>query len=137
MNHFSTHRNGFTLMEIMLVVMIIALLATAAIYGFGDVFGGVQEKKAKTDLSTLKTALITYRGNTGNYPTTTEGLQALVKPPEPKPSGWRKIMDDLENDPWGNAYAYERPGKRNPDSYDIYSLGPDGKGGTEDDVWRK
>jgi general secretion pathway protein G len=82
-------------------------------------------------------ALISYRGNTGNYPTSAEGLQALVTPPDPKPPTWRKVMDDLEQDPWGYSYAYERPGKRHPDSYDIYSLGPDGKAGTEDDVWAK
>ena len=128
---------GFTLMEIMLVVMIIALLASLAIYNFGDLFGNAQEKKAKADLNAFKIALLTYRGNTGNYPTTAQGLQALVTQPEEKPPTWRKVMEELEKDPWGNAYAYERPGKKYPDSYDIYAAGKDGQLGTPDDIWPK
>jgi general secretion pathway protein G len=124
-------------MEIMLVVMIIALLASLAIYKMGDLFGDAQVKKARADLNGFKVALISYRGNTGNYPTTEQGLQALVKAPEPKPPTWRKIMDDLEHDPWGNAYAYERPGQKHPDSYDVFSLGPDGQRGTDDDIYFK
>ena len=78
---------------IMLVVMIIALLASLAIYNFGDLFGGAQEKKAKIDLNSLKVALVAYRGNTGSYPTTEQGLQALMVEREPSDlSDHRAVM---------------------------------------------
>src|SRR5689334_15865711 len=95
---------AFTLMEIMLVVMMIALLAGLAVYQMGDVFGIGQETAAKTDMRTLKTALITYRGTAGNYPTTAQGLAALAVRPEsdPRPLSWRKTMDVVPKDPWGN-----------------------------------
>ena len=114
----SPSRAGFTLMEIMLVVAIIALLAGLLI-------------------NSLKTNLVMYNMKAGNFPSTEQGIKALVTRPdgEPRPLSWSKIIDEVPNDPWGHPFYYERPGKKHPDSFDIYSAGKDGKPGTEDDVW--
>jgi general secretion pathway protein G len=130
-------RAGFTLMEIMLVVMIIAILAGMVIYNQGDLFGWAQQAKAKTEFNTLKSYLVAYRGAAGTYPTTAQGLKALVTRPEgdPQPLAYRKIIDQVPKDPWNSDYIYESPGRKHPDSYDIFSAGPDRKGGTPDDVW--
>ena len=122
---------GFTLVEIMLVVAIIAVLAGLAIYNLGDVFKDAQIAAAKADMRTYKTALISYRVNAGSYPSTADGLKALtVKPPN-----GRKAMEEYKLDPWKNDYAYFYPGQKNKDGYDIFSKGEDKIAGTEDDVW--
>jgi general secretion pathway protein G len=135
------HPGGFTLLEIMLVVMIIALLAAAAIYNMGDVFGMAGETKSKADINSLKTSLTMYRGLAGDYPTTEQGLKALVTRPEsePRPRSWRQFASELPVDGWQRDYFYEYPGRRNPNGYDLYSAGPDKKPGTDDDIgnWRQ
>jgi general secretion pathway protein G len=125
-------------MEIMLVVTIIALLAGLAIFKMGGVVGVGQAAAAKADLQSFRTALIAYRAMAGTYPSTAQGLDSLVKRPEgePRPLMWRKVYDgEIKNDPWGHPYVYACPGTKHPDSYDIYSLGEDGKPGTDDDIW--
>jgi len=84
-----------------------------------------------------KTMLLMYKGANGFYPTTAQGLKALISKPEsePKPRNWRQLLDDkLILDPWQQEYFYEQPGKHNPNSYDIYSAGKDRKPGTADDI---
>ena len=130
-----TARAAFTLMEIMLVVMIIALLAGLAIYNMGDMFGQSQDTAAKVDMRTYKVALLTYRGATGNYPSTAAGLNALVTKPD-NAQNWRgPYMESLKKDPWGKDYIYVYPGQKHPNAYDISSAGKDGQPGTTDDVW--
>jgi general secretion pathway protein G len=130
-----TARAAFTLMEIMLVVMIIALLAGLAIYNLGDSFGQAQVTAAGADMRTYKVALLGYRGATGNYPTTAQGLGVLVTKPDGA-ANWRgPYMEALKKDPWGKDYIYVYPGQKNPNSYDLYSAGKDGQPGTADDVW--
>jgi general secretion pathway protein G len=128
---------GFTLMEIMLVVMIIALLAGMLIMNSADFLGFGQAARVKGDISTLRTMLTMYRGSAGNYPGTSQGLKALVSRPEgePRPVAWQHITDKVPSDPWGHEYVYVCPGQRNPNSYDLYSAGRDGQPGTDDDVW--
>jgi general secretion pathway protein G len=128
---------AFTLMEIMLVVLIIALLAGLAINNLGDVFGIGQDTAAKSNMTTYKTLLTTYRGLTGNYPSTEQGLKALAARPsgDPQPLNWRKLTEGVNKDPWGRDFVYRYPGQKNPDSFDIYSMGKDGQPGTADDVW--
>jgi general secretion pathway protein G len=134
-SHLRTHfRSAFTLMEIMLVVMIIALLAGLAIFNLGDVFGTAQDAAAQANMNSIKIALTTYRGTTGNYPTTGQGLNALVTQPEGI-ARWRPAMQKLDKDPWGTDFGYEYPGRRNPNAYDLYSYGADKLAGTKDDVW--
>jgi len=128
---------GFTLMEIMLVVMIIALLAAMLINGSTDFFSFGQDTRVKADINTVRTMLTMYRGGAGNYPSTSQGLKALITRPdgEPRPVTWRPITDKVPIDPWGHEYVYVCPGQKNPNSFDLYSAGKDGQAGTQDDVW--
>ena len=131
------HKNdGFTLLEIMLVVMIIALLAGSAIYLMGGNLGYAQNVRVKSDIQGIAIELKMYQASNGFLPTTEQGLQALVSRPDtdPKPTQWHQWMDKLPVDPWQNPYVYENPGKHNPNSYDLYSEGPDRKPGTDDDI---
>jgi general secretion pathway protein G len=140
-NSYSVHASraaGFTLMEIMLVVTIIALLAGLAIFKMGGVVGVGETAAARADLQSFRTALIAYRATAGTFPSTAQGLQALVRRPEgdPKPLMWRPVFEgDIKQDPWRHDFVYKRPGDKNPTSYDLYSVGEDGKAGTEDDIW--
>jgi len=128
---------GFTLMEIMLVVLIIALLAAMLIGNSADFLGWGQDARVKGDISTMRTMLTMYRGGAGNYPSTSQGLKALVSRPdgEPRPVTWRQVTDKVPVDPWGHEYVYACPGQKNPNSFDLYSAGKDGQAGTQDDVW--
>jgi general secretion pathway protein G len=131
-----TRKNqGFTLLEIMMVVMIIALLAGAAIYKMAPSLGFAQETRAKNDIQSYTTELKMYQATNGFLPTTEQGLDALVTKPstEPVPTQWRQWMDKLLVDPWQNPYVYECPGKHNPNSFDLYSCGPHGKTGPEEE----
>jgi general secretion pathway protein G len=126
---------GFTLLEIMLVVMIIALLAGSAIYMMGGNLEVANNVRIKGDMQTLSTPLMVYRSSNGFLPTTEQGLKALVSKPEssPKPRNWQKLMDSVPVDPYGMEYNYVQPGIHNPDSYDLFSAGKDRIAGTPDD----
>ncbi|SRR5581483_9059495 len=134
-------RSAFTLLEIMLVVMIIALLAGAAIYTMGGNVGVAQDVRVRSDLESISTQLKLYQSFNGFLPTSQQGLQALVTRPDtdPKPTQWRQLFEKLPKDPWQNDYVYVQPGKHNPNSFDLYSAGPDRKPDTSDDIgnWDK
>ncbi len=122
---------GFTLIEIMVVVIIIGLLSAMIA---PQIFG--QQKKAfitkaKTDLRGMDSALELYRLDNFEYPTTSEGLQALVT--NPGRSNWTGYLKKLEKDPWGNDYQYSNPGTKNPNSYDLWSYGADRAAGGDGD----
>ena len=136
MKRSSRNQAGFTLLEIMMVVMIIALLAGAAIYAMKDQFGVAGDAKARSDINGLNTALMMYRAKNGFYPTTEQGLKALVQKPEsePRPRNWSQSFNEVPKDAWQSEYIYEQPGKRSGDEYDLYSPGPDRKPGTPDDI---
>ena len=127
---------GFTLLEIMLVVMIIALLAGAAIYNMGDTVGEAKKVRADADIKSIGTSLMMYSARNGFYPSSSQGLQALVVRPsdEPKPRNWSSLMKEVAPDPWGMEYQYVEPGTHNTGSYDLFSMGPDHKAGTDDDI---
>lgn len=129
---------AFTLMEMLLVLGIIALLVGMGTYMMVNVLGDAEEGKVKGDIQTLSASLIRYKTKGGLYPTTEQGLEALVNKPSdgPQPRSYTKLLSSEQAliDPWGFKYQYRRPGKRNPDTYDIFSIGPDGKEGTEDDI---
>ncbi len=127
---------GFTLLEIMLVVMIIAVLAGSAIYFMGDNLGVAQKVRIDADIKSIKTQLMVYQASNGFPPTTEQGLKALTIKPEssPKPRSWQKLMDQVPLDPYGNEYQYISPGIHNPDTYDLFSAGKDRKPGTPDDM---
>ncbi len=128
---------GFTLVEILLVIALIALLAGFLIVNAGNIFGSNQQEIAKTWVNTtIKTPLFAYMANMGSYPSTEEGLKALKTAPEGKATRWKGpyIEGSMPNDPWGNPYQYKYPGERNKQGYDVWSMGPDGQSGTADDI---
>ena len=130
-------RRAFTLLEILVVLAIIGLLAGLAITNVGKIFGGAQHSTVKIFVSqSMKTSLTTYRIQMGDYPSTAEGLQALVSAPGSKADRWHGpyIEGKMPKDPWGEDYQYAYPGAKNKSSYDLWSKGPDKQSGTEDDI---
>ncbi len=131
-------RDGFTLLEILVVLAIIGLLAGLAITNVDKIFGGAQQSTVQLFVrESMKTSLTTYRIHMGDYPASAEGLQALVTRPAAKSDRWFGPYIDggkIPLDPWGEPYQYAYPGTRNKSSYDLWSKGPDRQTGTEDDI---
>ena len=117
------HEEGFTLVELMVVIVIIGLLATVVVVNVLPAQDTARVKKAEADIAVLEQAAEMYRLNKLDYPTGGEGLQALVT------EGFVKRLPD---DPWGNPYRYAAPGGEGR-PFDIYSYGADGEEGGEDD----
>lgn len=129
--------SGFSLIEILIVIALIAVLATVAIGNLGGIFSGQQDKVAGLFVKqTLDTALVPYRLDVGNYPSTEEGLTALMKAPAGKEAKWKgAYLKELPLDPWGNPYQYRYPGSKNINAargYDAWSWGPDGSESADD-----
>lgn len=132
---FPLRSGGFTLIEILVVVLILGLLA--GVVGpavFGHV-GRARGTGANAQLEMLAAALDAYRLDNGYYPTTGQGLEALVREPltDPKPLQWRGpyLRKDVPLDPWGRPYVYRVPAVESPLGYDLLSLGRDGEQGGE------
>lgn len=125
-------------MEILIVIALIAILATLSITGLQNIFGAKQEETASIFVNqSMKTPLIAYRTAIGAYPTTAEGLNALINPPSGKEARWKGPYVDgkvIPMDPWNNPYQYKSPGTHNPRGYDVWSIGPDQTDGTADDI---
>lgn len=130
-------QSAFTLLEIMLVVAIIGVLLAAAIYKMAPALDVAKGMRTKGDIQAIRTCLLSYNGMNGFYPTTEQGLNALVMRPgsEPAPTSWRRLMDELPKDAWGMTYIYRNPGRKNPNGYDVFSAGPDRIPDTGDDDW--
>jgi general secretion pathway protein G len=128
---------GFTLLEIMLVVGIIVIILGVAISRLGNTTGVAKDMRVRADIQAISTQLKLYESINGFYPTTEQGLQALVTQPEsePKPTRWYQLFKEMPKDPWQSNYIYICPGIKHPDSYDLYSAGPDRKPDTADDNW--
>lgn len=132
-------RDGFTLLELTVVILVLALLA--GLVG-PRIFGRVSEARgttARTQMELLSVALDNYRLDNGSHPTTGQGLQALrVRPTQgPPPASWRGpyLRRDIPLDPWGRPYLYRSPGVRDPSGFDLATLGRDGlPGGTDEDA---
>ena len=132
-----TKRNaGFTLIEMVLVLAIIALLVGGSIKLLSGVGDEAKEIKVRADFDAFSAALQGYEMKARRFPNTQQGLQSLVDKPSlpPVPSSWRRQMDSVPKDPWDEPYIYVSPGKNNPGKYDIFSKGPDRTEGTDDDV---
>lgn len=125
-------RAGFTLIEIMAVVLIIGLLSTLVGVAIFPQIDKSRVNAARAQLKMLDAALETFRMDSARFPTTDQGLEALIMEPADarnyQPGGYLRERR-LPDDPWGNPYLYESPGQNNPHAYDIWSWGADGEAG--------
>jgi general secretion pathway protein G len=124
----ATHRHsGFTLVELLLVLTILAILAGIVLPKMTGSTERARVTAALTQVSTFGTALGVYEVDNGSYPRGREGLQALMQKPRDAQNWHGPYMEkDIPLDPWGHPYVYECPGKHNPSGYDLYATGPDG-----------
>ena len=136
LRHRSLFRTGsaFTLVEMLLVLVILAVLAAIVIPKFSGRSEQAKVTAAKSQISSLELALDAFEVDTGLYPKGTAGLNALIEPPSGI-QNWKGpyLRKGIPLDPWGNPYVYTYPGKNNAD-YDLMSVGPDGRAGGEDDI---
>lgn len=114
-------QSGFTLLELVVVVTILAILAGIAIPKLMDRPDEARVMAAEIDIRQIQSALKLYRLDNGRYPTTQQGISALVEKPEiePIPANWKSYMEDVPHDPWGQPYLYLSPG--NHGDFDLYS----------------
>jgi general secretion pathway protein G len=122
---------GFTLIEILVVLVIIGVLAALIAPNVLDRAGEAKVTAARTDVSNLVQALKLYKLDNQRYPTGEQGLDALVRKPAagPVPNNWKPYLDKLPKDPWGQPYQFANPGLRG--EIDVFSFGADGKSGGE------
>ncbi|BAZ93172.1 type II secretion system protein GspG [Thiohalobacter sp. COW1] len=128
-------QQGFTLIEIMVVVVILGILAAVVVPRIMSRPDEARIVKARADIQALESALNLYRLDNYTYPTTDQGLEALVeKPTSPEPQNWKEggYLDRMPRDPWQRPYQYLNPGQHG--EIDIYSIGPDGRPNTDDDI---
>lgn len=128
-NRYSSKR-GFTLIEIMLVIGLMVLLFGLVVANVDKIFGDNQEQLVAFKVKeSFKTPLTSYRIHMGSFPSTQQGLKALLSRPENDRGRWKgPYIENAEDlvDPWGNQLQYRYPGAQNTSSYDLFSLGPDG-----------
>lgn len=137
-NHSSAYRPnqsaGFSLVEILTVLALIAVLGGLIVGAFGGILGGGQEAAAQQFVNqSLEAPLLKYKIDLGSYPTTDQGLNALKSAPGDKAARWKgPYIDKSLEDPWGNPYQYRYPGTKNQGKYDLWSFGPDGVESADD-----
>jgi general secretion pathway protein G len=133
----SLHRRAFTLIELLLVLVILGVLAAVVVPRFANRGDDAKKTAARAEIGTIGAALDRYEIDNGSYPTSEEGIVALMEAPSSAKNWKGPYLKKLPQDPWGNQYIYQRPGQHNQD-YDLYSMGPDGREGTDDiDSWSK
>ena len=124
-------QRGFTLIEIMVVVVIMGILAALVVPKLMGRADDARIQAARSDIATIMQSLKLYKLDNNRYPTTEQGLQALIAKPTsgPEPKGWKAggYLEKLPKDPWGNPYQYQSPGLKG--EIDVYSLGADGQPG--------
>lgn len=129
-------RFGFTLIEILVVIVVIAILASLVAPSVFQHVGAAKDATTRSQIEMLGAALDAYRLDNGRYPTTSEGLQALRAAPTGGThdhNGWRGpyLRKDIPLDPWKHPYSYQSPGTQSGGGYDLLSFGADGKAGGE------
>jgi general secretion pathway protein G len=131
-------RTAFTLIELLLVMVILAVLAAVVVPRIAGRGEQAKNAAAKTDIANIGLMLDSYEIDTGHYPSNEEGLQALIQPPS-NIQGWKGPYiktGAVPMDPWGRPYQYKYPGSHSANGYDLYSLGADGvEGGDDVDSW--
>lgn len=131
-------RSGFTLIEILVVIVVIAVLAGMVAPNVFKHVGEAKSVTARSQIEMLGAALDAYRLDSGRYPTTSQGLAALWQAPaaDGQALSWRGpyLRKAVPLDPWGRAYIYKAPGEQNPSGYDLLSFGADGQPGGEGDA---
>ena len=134
----SNRRHGFTLLEVMLVLAILVIIGSVATVAVVQMQRNANIQAAKAQVLGFETPLLSYQMNIGDFPSTSDGLQALRTCPAgvANPTKWLGpyLNKEVPLDPWGNEYRYEYPGKYQTDMPDIWSLGPDKMDNTEDDI---
>jgi len=133
----STQRQGgFTLLEIMVVIVILGILASLVVPNLMGNKEQADRQKAVSDIVALENALDMYKLDNSRFPTTEQGLEALVTKPqsEPEPRNYKEdgYIRRLPQDPWGNAYQLMSPGEHG--KIDVFSMGLDGEAGSDDDI---
>jgi len=127
---------GFTLLEVMVVIVILGILASMVVPNLMGSQERANMQKAISDVTALETSLSLYKMDNYDYPTTEQGLEALVDQtdvePEPRRFPEGGYVKRLPKDPWGNDYLLLNPGEQG--RMDVFSVGPDGEAGTEDDI---
>lgn len=127
---------GFTILEVMIVIAILGMMATLVVGNLMDNSDEAKVQSTAIEIKNLESLLDMYKLKAGKYPTTEQGLEALVSIPEIEPVPRRYpengFLDKLPNDKWGNPYQLVSPGEMG--KYDLFSMGPDGIAGTEDDI---
>ncbi|MGB5444781.1 MAG: type II secretion system major pseudopilin GspG [Psychromonas sp.] len=135
-NKKNNKQQGFTLLEIMVVIVILGILASLVVPNLMGNKDKADRQKVVSDVIALENALDMYRLDNSNYPSTDQGLNALVSEPsgDPAPRNYRDggYIRRLPQDPWGNDYALISPGTQG--TIDVFSVGPDGEEGTDDDI---
>lgn len=126
---------GFTLIELLLVLVILGILAAIVVPKFSGRTEQARQTAAQSQIATFNTALDAFEVDNGYYPKGKNGLADLVQTPRDA-QNWRGpyLKSDIPNDPWNHPYIYECPGKHNPSSYDLMSMGLDGRVGGDDDI---
>ena len=128
---FTTHQRGFTMIELMVVLVIIGVLAALVVPNVLNRADDARATAARTDVNNLMQALKLYRLDNQQYPSAEQGLSALVAKPTvgAVPGNWKPYVDKLPNDPWGRPYQYMNPGLKG--EVDVLSFGADGQAGGE------
>ena len=129
----NARRNGFTIVEVLVVVIILGMLAAFIVPGMFKKLGQAKSGIAKGQIGTIESALEQYAIKCGGYPSSDEGLNALIEAPAGLEEVWgsRYLKPSQIVDPWGRPFIYIEPGSINTDSYDLISLGADGEEGGE------
>jgi len=129
-------RGGFTLVELLLVLVILGTLAAIVLPKFAGRTEQARITAARTQLAAFATALDAFEVDNGYYPKGSDGLKDLIIQPRDAPN-WKGPylrQNEIPLDPWGRPYIYECPGRHNPNGYDLMSMGPDGQPNTDDDI---
>jgi general secretion pathway protein G len=125
---------GFTLIELLLVLVILGILAGIVVPKFAGTGQRARVTAATTQIAAFSTALDVFEVDNGYYPKGKNGLFDLVQQPRDAQNWHGPYIKEVPKDPWQNDYIYECPGRHNPTSYDLSSVGPDGRSGGEDDI---